>query len=78
MGTTWTTYAAGWKKVGFQPSFSRHAKADASIALVIWLNEKVVIVVKVVSLKNIQLSLKSESSKRDSNFRNLKELIIEN
>ena len=37
------------KKVGFQPSFSRHAKADASIALVIWLNEKVVTVVKVVS-----------------------------
>ena len=32
--------------------------------------KNVVTVVKVVSLKNIQLSLKSESSKRDSNFRN--------
>ena len=30
---------------------TRHAKADASIALVLWLNENVVIVVKVVSLK---------------------------
>ena len=28
--------------VGFHPSFSRHAIADASIALVIWLNENVV------------------------------------
>ena len=27
--------------VGFHPSFSRHAIADASIALVIWLNENV-------------------------------------
>ena len=29
------------ENVGFLPSFSRHAKADASIALVIWLNENV-------------------------------------
>ena len=28
-------------KMGFQPTFSRHAKTDASIALVIWLNENV-------------------------------------
>ena len=30
--------------VGFYPTFSRHAKADASIVLVIWLNENVVFV----------------------------------
>ena len=29
------------ENVGFHPTFSRHAKADASIVLVIWLNENV-------------------------------------
>ena len=29
------------EKVGFHPSFSRHGKAQASLALLIWLNEKV-------------------------------------
>jgi hypothetical protein len=30
--------------VGFHPTFSRHAKAETSFALVIWLNENVPIV----------------------------------
>ncbi len=29
--------------LGFHPSFSRHGKAQASLALLIWLNENVLI-----------------------------------
>ena len=35
--------------LGFHPSFSRHGKAQASLALLIWLNENVLIFLAMLS-----------------------------
>ena len=35
--------------LGFHPSFSRHGKAQASLALLIWLNENVLIFLGILS-----------------------------